>query len=78
MFAMLCARKVDIAASTVQKTTFFQKELERAAKEMEDKENFVHKPSASVWEFRENPAEDWLKKGSDQKLAKTSLLRNWY
>ncbi|XP_065663671.1 synaptic plasticity regulator PANTS isoform X2 [Hydra vulgaris] len=46
----------------VSKTPELKAELIAETKEIDDFLNFVHKPSSSVWEFRENPAADWLKK----------------
>ena len=42
----------------------YQEYLLKAAQRIkEEEEEFTDKPSRHVWQFRENPAADWLKKG---------------
>jgi len=47
----------------MKKTDEYKEKFLENIKVLEDKQNFVVKPTASVWEIRENPAADWLKKG---------------
>ena len=64
----LCGSKVRFSERVyLHKYILFtlQKYLLQAAQDIQDKEeNFKVKPSSTVWEFRENPAADWLKKES--------------